>query len=129
MLIHGVEYGFRFTVGASIKIAKLCPQGKIENMDMMLDLPTGEALEFIAKMAVAMNEGYRMHKAFSASAVSPDFEAAGPALTEELVLSLGMEELDELDMALMAMQRKDSAQTVETVPAKKKTAAKARKSG
>lgn len=129
MLIHGKEYGFRFTVGASIKIAKLCPQGKLENMDLMLSASTAETLEFIAKMAVAMNEGYRMHKAFAADVTTPDFDAAGPALTEEMILSLDATQLGELEESLLSVQKKDSKTTVEAAPAKKKAVKAPQKSG
>lgn len=129
MLIHGKEYGFRFTVGASIKIAKLCPEGKIENMDAMLNAPIAELLEFLAKMAVIMNEGYRMQKAFAADVTAPDFEAGGAAVTEELILSLDTNQMKELTETLLSMQKKDSKTTVEAVSAKKKAEETPQKSG
>lgn len=129
MLIHGKEYGFRFTVGASIKIAKLCPEGKLENFDAMLNAPTSEVLEFVAKVAVAMNEGYRMQKAFAADVTAPDFDAAGPALTEEMVMSLDANQMEEMAESLISMQKKDSKTTVGVAPAKKKAVKAPQKSG
>lgn len=129
MLIYGKEYGFRFTVGASIKIAKLCPEGKLENLEAILNAPTAEALESIAKMAVIMNEGYRMQKAFSADVTVPDFDAAGPALTEELILSLDANQMEELTKSLLSVQKNDSKTTVGVAPAKKKAVKAPPKSG
>lgn len=58
MQIGKHEYGFRLTVGASIQIAKLCPNGDLARIGEAVGNGYGEQAETMAQMIVALNNGY-----------------------------------------------------------------------
>lgn len=120
MKIYGHEYKLRFSVGAMLEIAKLCPGGKIEDIDKMMDLETEKGLEFIAKMTVIMEKYGRIAQAFEAGITVDNFETSVPRMTEEMVMSLEMEQLTQLMDEVFAARKIDTKTTVETAPAKKK---------
>ena len=58
MNINGKEYGFKLTVGASVQIARLCPEGDISRIAEAVGKGYGEQAETMAKLVVALNGGY-----------------------------------------------------------------------
>lgn len=80
MKIGNREYGFKLTVGASVQIAKLCPDGDLSKIGKAVGNGYGEQAEVMAKMIVALNNGY---------ASAEEFEGRkAHRLTLENVLSL-----------------------------------------
>lgn len=64
MKIRDKEYGFRLTVGASIQIAKLCPNGNLARIGEAIGTGYGTQAEVMAKIVVALNNGYAAWEAF-----------------------------------------------------------------
>lgn len=83
MNIFGHEYGFMFTVQASIELAEICPGKKLENMNQLFeaDNPT-ESMRAAAKMAEILSRGHEQHKKFSDPGYTPN------VLTAEMALAL-----------------------------------------
>ena len=90
MKIGNHEYGFRLTVGASIQIAKLCPNGDLARIGEAVGNGYGEQAEVMAKMIVALNNGY---------CAAEEFEGRKAyRLTVENVLSLSPATFAELSL-------------------------------
>lgn len=64
MKIKEKEYGFRLTVGASIQIAKLCPNGDLSRIGEAVGSGYGTQAEVTARIIVALNNGYAAAEAF-----------------------------------------------------------------
>lgn len=80
MKIGNREYGFRLTVGASIEIARLCPDGDLARIGEAVGKGYGEQATTMAKVIVALNHGYVASEEFSGRNAH--------SLTVENVLSL-----------------------------------------
>lgn len=80
MKIGNKEYGFKLTVGASMQIAKLCPNGDLARIAEAVGANYGQQAEVMAKMISALSNGY---------AASEEFEGRkANRLSYEDVLSL-----------------------------------------
>lgn len=64
MKIGNREYGFRLTVGASIQIARLCPNGDLSQIGKVIGNGYGEQAEVVAKLIVALNNGFAAAEEF-----------------------------------------------------------------
>ena len=58
MKIGNKEYGFRLTTGASVEIAKLCPNEDLLKIGDAIGNGYGRQAEAMARMIVALNEGF-----------------------------------------------------------------------
>lgn len=123
MQIYGNEYGFRFTVGAMLDLARLCPEGKIENLEALLGGSDADALEITCKMALALSRANDLAMRFEGA------ENDRPPLTMDMLLSLDCKSLAALKDELARVMKADGKPSVEVAPAKKKAAAKPQKSG
>lgn len=83
MNIFGHEYGFMFTVQASIELAEICPGKRLENMNQLFeaDNPT-ESMRTAAKMAEILSRGHEQNKKFVDQGYTPN------VLTAEMALAL-----------------------------------------
>lgn len=80
MIINGNEYGFKLTVGASIQVAKLCPNGDLARIAEAVGGDYTTQADAMAKIIVALSNGY---------AAAEEFEGRkANRLTYEAVLSL-----------------------------------------
>lgn len=113
MQVYGRDVGFRFTVGASAKIADLCPDGDISRLGEVLGGQYGRVARDSAAVIAALSEGYEQSRRFEDAAYKPR------PLTAEEILSLGMAEFAELQQAAMSAWGADAAPTVEVEPEKK----------
>lgn len=118
MKIHGRECKFRLTIGASVEIAELCPEGDIKNIGDLLSGRYAETLGATAKIIVALNKGYE-----DAQKYEQEGYVARPLSVEE-VLTLDGETLAALQAEALAAFTNDQKTSVEDAPAKKKTKAK-----
>ena len=120
MFIFGREVGLAVTVGASIKLARLCPDNDLTKIDSLLKGGLTDTLENVMKMAVIMSEAYELKQAH----ILPDYEPN--PLTEEELEALDMSELGELMAEVRSAMARDGAQQINTKPAKgsKKNSAK-----
>lgn len=121
MQVHGREVGFRFTVGASVKISGLCPDGDISRLGEVLEGQYGRVARDSAAIIAALSEGYEQALAFE----DPGYRAQ--PLTVEEIMTLRMGEFTALQAAALAAWSEDSKPTVEVEP-EKKEGGKARKS-
>lgn len=114
MIIHGREVGFRRTVSATINLAKLCPDGKLENISGLFQKEdaAGE-IEQIAKIIVVLNKADEDAKCFDDPAYRKN------PLTLEEVLALDMDEFKEVQAEAIAAFVKDGKTTVGLKDAKK----------
>lgn len=88
MLINGKEYGFKLTVGASIQIAKLCPDGDLARIAEAVQGEYGHQAEVMAQLIVALNNGYAAAEAFEGREAN--------RLSIEAILSLSPAEFTEV---------------------------------
>lgn len=95
MNINGKEYGFKLTVGASIQIAKLCPNGDLARIAEAVEGGYEKQTETMAKIVSALSNGY---------AAAEEFEGRkAERLTLEAVLSLSPDQFTEIsEEAFMA---------------------------
>lgn len=80
MKIGNRDYGFRLTVGASVEIARLCPDGDLARIGEAVGKGYGEQADTMAKVIVALNHGYVAAEEFAGRKAH--------SLTVENVLSL-----------------------------------------
>lgn len=108
MKIHGKERNFCMTIGAAKRIAKLCPEGKLENLNVMLSNGnTVDMVEKVTELLVILNEGYENKRAFEEPGYTPD------VLTVEELETLEVEELTKLQTEALRTIRKDQKPDVE----------------
>lgn len=123
MKLYGREYGFRFSVGAALEMAKLCPNGKIENLTKLLDGANAQSMDAMCALAEQCSLAYEQAKAFETGAQPAQH------MTREMALSLDFAQLGALMEEVMAAFYGDAKTTVAVEESKKKEAAAAEKSG
>lgn len=108
MKIHGKDRYFAMTIGAAKKIAKLCPEGKLENLNIMLSGgSTVDVVDKVTELLVILNEGYENKKAYETPGYTPD------VLTIEELETLELEELKKLQAEALKTVKKDQKPDVE----------------
>ena len=113
MQVHGREVGFRFTVGASAKISDLCPDGDISRLGEVLEGQYGKVARDTAAVVAALSEGYEQAQSYEVPGYKPR------PLTVDEVMTLRMDEFNELQQVALAAWKEDSKPTVEVEPEKK----------
>ena len=98
------------TVGASIEIARLCPDGDISRVSEIFDQNHfAKTMENTAKFIVALHRGARR---------AEDGRDAELYLTEDDIYNMEVSEIQELQLAAVAAFRRDGKTEVEIKPAK-----------
>lgn len=115
MQIYGREVGFRFTVGASVKISGLCSDGDISRLGEVLEGQYGGVARDTAAIIAALSEGYEQAKAYEVPGYKPR------PLTVDEVMTLRVDEFNALQQAALAAWTEDSKPTVEVEPEKKES--------
>lgn len=64
MKIGNKEYGFKLTVGASMQIAKLCPEGDLARIAEAVGTKYDQQADVMAKMIEALSNGYAAAEEF-----------------------------------------------------------------
>ena len=121
MIIGNQEYRFALTVRASLEISKMCPEGKMENIDRWLDGNDETVVSRFAKMAVVMNKAAIMQEHLGQPVT--EWEHI-PCLTEEMVLDLPFHQYKQMRAEMYHALRGDSAVTVAVEPEKKRSVKK-----
>lgn len=119
MLYLGKEYKFRFSVGAQIEIAKLCPDGDISKLKDALTGNPDRMYRTAAKMAAAMNRAYLYNERLESGIPMSDWEPIVP-ISEELVLNMDTDQFKELFGELLATYSAQGKPTQSVEPAQKK---------
>lgn len=115
MLIHGREVHFLLTVGATKKIARLCPDNDIQNISLIFEAKdTDKMIDTLAALSEAMSEGYEKQQKY----INPSYKPQ--PLTQEEVLSLTINELSDLQNELMNEIGAGMATDVDAEPEKTK---------
>lgn len=113
MKIFGEEYGFLMTVGASTKIADLCPDGDLTRMGEMMEGKTSEMMKFSIKLILAMSEAYDASERFWGR------EVTHKPLSEEMLNALPLMELKKIQTEAVKAFKDGMETTVEVAPPKK----------
>lgn len=123
MKVHGREVKFKRTVSAACKLAEVCPDKNLSNINKMLqNVSTLDEQTFMAYFVVCLNEGYESAMAFE------DPEYKENPLTMDEVMNLKTDELFLL-FAEAVDEYQGDKQTVEVEQPKKKARRKAVTSG
>ncbi len=112
MQIHGREVGFRFTVGASAKIADLCPDGDITRLGEMLEGRYGRVTKDTAAIVAALSEGYELARSYE------DRDYTPCPLTADEIMALRVDEFTAVQREALSAWAADSKPTVEVEPGK-----------
>ena len=115
MKLGNREYGFVFTVGTSIEISKLCPNGDIEKMETVLNHGTFEQrMKLIATMAHSMSKAFENKKHKEDETYQPQ------PLTVEEIYDFSMTQFNDLVNEIMAVANEDKKPSIETEEIKTK---------
>lgn len=117
MKIFGHEYGFMFTVQASVELAAICPEKKMENLDKLFsENDAAASMVAAAKMAEILSRAHEHHKKFMDRDYEPNVLTAGMAL------ALSHKQFAELQKEVMQSIQAGKETEVELEPSKKNTA-------
>ena len=72
MIIFGKERGFSFTVGASVEIAEMCPDGDLTKIEKFLSGKYGRVTRNGAKLIIELNKAYEMQRSFEDETYKPE---------------------------------------------------------
>ena len=115
MIIHGKEYHFLLTVGTTRAIAKLCPENNIAKIGLIFEgKDTDKMIDTIAELSAAMSAGYEARQKFLVDGYEPH------PLTKEEVLTLTIQELEEVQSEVMNEIGAGMKTEIETEPDKKR---------
>lgn len=105
MIIHGKEIGFALTIGASVNIAKMCPNNDITRIQEVIGSDYVSIVETTAKMMRWMNDAY----------VGIEHLAGRKAetISDEEIMLLTPKEMNEVTAHLFSVLRSDSKGEVE----------------
>lgn len=117
MIINGKERGLLLTVGASVEISDMCPQGDLSRLGEVFDQAYGKQVRATVKMIAAMSRAYEDAKHFEDPSYEPD------ALTVNEILSLEPSAFRDLTNEAMKKFIADQTPTVEVEESKKKGSA------
>lgn len=105
MIIHGKEIGFALTIGASVNIAKLCPNNDITRIQEVIGSDYVSIVETTAKMMRWMNDAYIGIEALSGREAEK--------ITDEEIMLLTPKEMNEVTAHLFGVLRGDSKGEIE----------------
>lgn len=117
MIVYGRDYHFAMTVGAQAEISKICPGNSLKRIEEVFAaednaVHIGAAVELLC----ALSRGYESKRRFEEPGYTPN------PLTPDLVYSLDLPTLLELQKAALSEARSDYSGSIATEPAKKKDA-------
>lgn len=107
MNIGNKTYGFKLTIGASVQIAKLCPDGDLGRIAEAVGNGYGQQAETLAKIISALSNGYAAAEAFEGREANrltlDDVLALDPqtfqAVTKEAFSAFGIDVKGEIEVA------------------------------
>ena len=112
--VNGREVNFKYSVGACIELARLCPEGDIANLMAYLnDSEAGRRAESRMRFVCILSLMGEKAAAFE----TPGYKPA--PLTYDEVASLTLEEFAEIFNAAIDAYGRDTHRTVRAIPSKK----------
>ena len=109
--INGKEYGFLLTVGASVRISKICPKGDLARIEEAL---TGEYEKIIAntiEIVLALNAGFVASEEF--------MKRKANRLTENELMQMEPKAFQEAQIAALQAFKRDAKGEIKTKSTKK----------
>lgn len=122
MIVNGRDVKFVYNVLASIEVAGICPEGKLENIAALFGGSYAENVENTNKFMIALHRGYIETMKYK----DPSF--SDTLLTEEELLHMETKDYLKLQDDAIAAYMGDQKRTVETEPIKSKSGKKTDKS-
>ena len=114
MFVHGREVKFKFTIGASIEVARMCKDGKLENIGSIFEGTYEEVAHNNNMFIIALHKGYIDSMKYE----DPKYDEQ--LLTEDEILVLDNKDYEKLQDEAYAAYYGDSKRNVETEPVKTK---------
>lgn len=114
MDLNGREVNFMYNVLASMKVAKLCPDGKLENIEQLFGGTYDDDITNTCKFVIALNEGYNAMK----KSQDPSYDVA--PLTEEELMLLSNADFIEIQNEALKAYNEGNKRTVHTKPVQTK---------
>ena len=81
MIVHGKDRAFRLTVGASLAIANLCPDGDLERLDEALTGTYAKIVNTAVSVVLALQAGAEDARALDDPTYTPDYMTAAELLS------------------------------------------------
>lgn len=122
MIVNGRDIKFVYNVLASIEVAGICPEGKLENIAALFGGSYAENVENTNKFMIALHRGYIETMKYK----DPSF--SDTLLTEEELLHMETKDYLKLQDDAIAAYMGDQKRTVKTEPIKQKSGKKTDKS-
>lgn len=111
MIIRGNEYGFSMTVGASVQIAKICPNNDIKKLAALLRENKDDYIKTIEIMTVimkAMNGGYVAGEELKGKKAN--------RLTDDIIFSLTTDEFQSVQKETLSIFKGEGSGEVDAEP-------------
>lgn len=113
--VFGKPYELMMTVGASEEIAKLCPDGKLENIYKVFDGKSdAEALDFSVRFICILSNAADENAEFAGNPVDH------PKLTDKMLKAMPADQFALMQGIAMGAIKESSETSVEVEPSKKK---------
>lgn len=115
MELNGREIKFMYNILASIEIAKLCPDGRLENIDSLFGTESySDDISNTSKFMIALNRGYIAAK----KAVDTDYDVK--ELSEDELMIISNADYLELQNEAFEAFKDGNERHVHTAPVKSK---------
>ena len=118
MIVNGRDVKFCYNVLASIEVAKICPDEKLENIQALFSGPYDEQVKNTNKFMIILNKGYIESEKWK----NPSFDEA--LLTEDELLRMNTRDYLKLQDEAIAAYTGDQKRAIETEPIKQKSGKK-----
>ena len=108
MIVHGKTRDFKLTIGASLAIAEICPDGDMERLGEVLTGPYHKVMKNAVSVILALQKGYEDARAIDEPGYVPDY------MTAEEIMALAPDEFKALEQAAISAFKADLSATVDT---------------
>ena len=113
MIISGKDRAFSLTIGASLSIAELCPDGDLERLDEILTGNYAKVIPNVVSVVLALQKGGEDARALADPDYKPDY------MTAAELMALTPDEFKAVENAAISAFNADAATSIETTSKKK----------
>lgn len=118
MIVNGRDVKFCYNILASIDVAKICPDQKLENIQALFSGPYDEQITNTNKFMIALHKGYIESEKWENSSFDEKL------LTEDELLRMETRDYLALQDEAIAAYMGDQKRAIETEPIKQKSGKK-----
>ena len=118
MKIRDREIKFRYTVGARLKVASLCPEQKTKNLVKLFEGSDKETVDALGKIGMILNSEYEKNR-MKELGKDYDPEADYSLFSMDDIYDMSEPELSQLETELTNVMYADQMQTIQTKAGKK----------